>query len=75
MLAYYGSLNPFPAYPNDLGLIIAGGCAVLVAIWFLYLQVQHPDRVIGAAQHAEAHRGVPPLDESLAFEPEEGLPG
>lgn len=75
VLAYYGSLNPFPAYPNDLGLIVAGGCAVLVAIWFLYLQVQYPDRVIGAAQHAEAHRGVPPLDESLAFEPEEGLPG
>jgi amino acid transporter len=62
VLAYYGSLHPFPSYPTDLGLIIAGGCAVLVAVWFIYLQVRHPDRVRNAARHAEAHRGVPPLD-------------
>ncbi len=74
VLAYYGSLHPFPAYPNDLGLIIAGGCAVLVAIWFLYLQTVHPDRVRNAAQHAQEHHGVPPLDESLSFKPEPGLP-
>ena len=74
VLAYYGSLHPFPAYPNDLGLIIAGGCAVLVAIWFLYLQTAHPDRVRNAARHAQEHHGVPPLDESLSFKPEPGLP-
>jgi len=75
VLAYYGSLHPFPGYPSDLGLIIAGGCAVLVAVWFAYLQIRHPDRVRGAAAHAEAHRGVPPLDENIDFEPEAGLAG
>jgi amino acid transporter len=65
VLAYYGSLNPFPAYPNDLSLIIAGGCAVLAAIWYAYLQIRYPERVAAAARHAEEHQGVPPLDESL----------
>jgi amino acid transporter len=74
VLAYYGSLHPFPAYPGDLSLIIAGGCAVLVAIWFFYLQTVHPERVAAAATHADQHHGVPPLDENLAFEPQAGLP-
>jgi amino acid transporter len=74
VLAYYGSLHPFPAYPGDLSLIIAGGCAVLVGIWFLYLQSTHPERVAAAATHAEQHHGVAPLDENLAFEPQPGLP-
>lgn len=74
VLAYYGSLHPFPPYPGDLSLIVAGGCAVLVGIWFLYLQSVHPERVAGAARHAAQHHGVPPLDESLSFKPEEGLP-
>ena len=74
VLAYYGSLHPFPAYPNDLSLIIAGSCAVVVLLWFLYLQNAHPERVAAAAQHAEQHHGVPPLDENIAFQPEPGLP-
>jgi amino acid transporter len=74
VLAYYGSLNPFPAYPGDLSLIIAGGCAVLVLVWFFYLQSVHPERVAAAATHAEQHRGVAPLDENLALQPEPGLP-
>jgi len=74
VLAYYGSLHPFPPYPGDLSLIIAGGCAVVAAVWFLYLQSSRPDRVRLAAQHAVEHQGVPPLDESLTFQPEPGLP-
>jgi amino acid transporter len=74
VLAYYGSLHPFPPYPGDLSLIIAGSCAVIAAVWFLYLQGAHPDRVRSAAGHAAEHHGVPPLDESLTFEPEPGLP-
>jgi len=74
VLAYYGSLHPFPAYPGDLSLIIAGGCAALVLIWYLWLQSRHPDRVAAAARHAEQHHGVPPLDENLSFQPEPGLP-
>jgi amino acid transporter len=69
VLAYYGSLNPFPPYPGDLSLIIAGACAVGVGIWFLYMQIRHPERVRNAAQHAEQHQGVPPLDEDLAEVP------
>ena len=74
VLAYYGSLHPFPAYPGDLSLIIAGAFAVLVALWYGYLQAVHPDRIRNAAQHAKQHHGVPPLDENLAYEPEPGLP-
>src|SRR5579863_774124 len=57
VLAYYGSLNPFPPYPGDLSLIIAGVCAVIAAIWYFYLQSAHPDRVKNAAQHALEHHG------------------
>jgi amino acid transporter len=74
VLAYYGSLHPFPPYPGDLSLIIAGGCAALVLVWFLWLQGSHPDRVAAAARHAGQHQGVPPLDENLSFQPEPGLP-
>ncbi len=74
VLAYYGSLHPFPPYPGDLSLIIAGGVAVLVAAWYLYLQARHPERVRNAARHAEQHHGVPPLDENLSYQPEPGLP-
>lgn len=74
VLAYYGSLNPFPPYPGDLSLIIAGGCAALAAAWYLYMRSAHPERVRNAARHAQQHHGVPPFDESLSFQPEEGLP-
>jgi amino acid transporter len=74
VLAYYGSLHPFPPYPGDLSLIIAGSFAVLVAVWYVYLQSRHPERVRNAAQHAAEHHGVPPLDENLDFGPEPGLP-
>jgi len=74
VLAYYGSLHPFPPYPGDLSLIIAGACAVIAALWYFYLQARYPERVRNAARSAEQHRGVPPLDESLAFEPQPGLP-
>lgn len=69
VLAYYGSLHPFPAYPNDLGLIFAGIAAALVAVWFVYLRMRHPERVAAAASHAQEHHGVPPLDEDLEFNP------
>lgn len=71
VLAYYGTLHPFPPYPVDLGIIIPGVCAVIVAIWFLYMQSRHPDRVKNAASHAEQHHGVPPLDENLDYTPAE----
>ena len=72
VLAYYGSLHPFPPYPGDLSLIIAGSCAVIAALWYFYMRSTHPERVANAAQHAEQHHGVPPLDESLDFTPAGG---
>ncbi|MDA8068291.1 MAG: APC family permease [Actinomycetota bacterium] len=74
VLAYYGSLNPFPPYPGDLSLIIAGACAVIVGLWLAYMRSRHPERVAAAAKHALEHRGVPPLDESVTFQPQPGLP-
>jgi amino acid transporter len=74
VLAYYGSLHPFPPYPGDLSLIIAGGFAVLVGVWYAYLQAVHPERIRNAARNAAQHHGVPPLDENLAYQPEPGLP-
>jgi amino acid transporter len=65
VLAYYGSLHPFPTFPNNRGLIFAGIAALLVVVWFAYLQIVHPDRVRTAARNADEHVGVPPLDESL----------
>jgi amino acid transporter len=68
VLAYYGSLHPFPTFPNNRGLIFAGIAALLVVIWFAYLQVVHPDRVRGAARQADEHRTAPALSE-LPVEP------
>ncbi len=65
VLAYYGSLHPFPTYPNNRGIIFAGISAALVVVWFAYLQFAHPQRVRAAATHADHHAGVPPLDEGL----------
>jgi amino acid transporter len=72
VLAYYGSLHPWPTYPTDRGLIFAGVSALLVAVWFAYLQLAHPERVRTAARNADEHVGVPPLDEPLAASPPAG---
>jgi amino acid transporter len=72
VLAYYGSLHPFPTYPNNRGLIFAGIAAAIVAVWFAYHQIVHPDRVRAAASHADQHVGVPPLDEGVDYSPAAG---
>ena len=74
VLAYYGSLHPFPTYPNNRGIIFAGIAALLVLVWFAYLQVAHPERIRAAARHAEQHAGAPPLDEGLELAPAESSP-
>ena len=74
VLAYYGSLHPFPSYPNNRGIIFAGVAALLVLAWYGYVQFAHPDRVRNAARHATEHHGVPPLDEALDYQPTEGRP-
>ncbi|HEY3773301.1 MAG TPA: APC family permease [Solirubrobacteraceae bacterium] len=72
VLAYYGSLHPFPTFPNNRGLIFAGIAALIVVIWFAYLSFAHPERIKAAARNADQHVGVPPLDEDLSFHPTAG---
>src|ERR1700733_12924341 len=66
ILAFKGSLDPFPAYPNDRAVFIAIACIVISAVWYAVLHVARPDRVRSAAQHAVEHEGVPALDEPVA---------
>src|SRR5215212_6119744 len=68
VLAYKGSLDPWPTYPANRGVIFALVALGIVALWFVYLRLAHPERISAAAQHAAEHRGVPPLDENLQFE-------
>jgi amino acid transporter len=67
VLAYYGSLHPFPTFPNNRGLIFAGIAALIVVVWFAYLSFAHPERIKAAARNADQHVGVPPLDEDLHY--------
>jgi hypothetical protein len=69
ILAYKGSLDPWPSYPNNRGIIFALVCVGLVVVWYAYLKVRHPDRIRNAARHAVQHHGVPPMDETLQYEP------
>jgi amino acid transporter len=68
VLAYKGSLDPWPTYPANRGVIFAGVALGLVVLWWIYLRLAHPERISRAAQHAAEHRGVPPLDEDLQFQ-------
>ncbi len=65
LLAFKGSLNPFPQFPNNRAVYFALACVAISAIWYLILQVTRPERVRLAARHAVEHGGVPPLDEPL----------
>jgi amino acid transporter len=65
LLAFKGSLDPFPQYPGNRAVYFALACIVISAVWYLVLQVTRPERVRLAARHAVAHEGVPALDEPL----------
>jgi amino acid transporter len=65
ILAFKGSLDPFPAYPNDIAVFIAIGGVVVGAVWYGVLHFTRPNEVRMAARHAVEHQGVPALDEPL----------
>jgi len=65
ILAFKGSLFPFPQFPNNRAVYFALACIIISAVWYLVLQVARPDRVRLAARHAVEHQGVPPLDEPI----------
>jgi hypothetical protein len=74
VLAYYGTLHPYPPYPFDREVTFAAVAAGAVVVWFAYLLLVHPDRVRMAAGHARTQHGVPPLDEDLAYHAPPGQP-
>lgn len=54
ILAFDGSLNPFPAYPNDIAVYFAAASVVVAVSWYAALRIWRPDAVGAAAMHAEA---------------------
>jgi amino acid transporter len=71
ILAYKGSLDPWPDYPANRGVIFALICLGIVAVWFAFLKARFPDRIRVAAAYAESHHDVPPMDERLDYRPAE----
>ena len=63
ILAYDGSLNPFPTYPLNRGVFIAIGLIVICFVWWLYLRARHPSRLTEAGSVADVidPEHAPPL--------------
>ena len=55
VLAYKGSLDPWPDYPFNRGIIFTFICLGLVAVWYAFLKVSRPERISEAASYAESH--------------------
>jgi len=64
ILAFKGSLDPFPTYPANRGVFITIGILVIAAVWYGFLHVFRPEQVRLAARHAVEHHGVPALDDA-----------
>jgi hypothetical protein len=67
ILAFKGSLDPLPTFPNNRAVMIAVACIAISALWYAVLHVTRPERVRSAAQHAVEHHGVPSLDEPVSI--------
>ncbi len=71
ILGFYGALNPDPhdgSNFNWVALYWTLGLLALALLWFVILLVTRRANVDNAASHAAEHRGVAPLDETLAYE-------
>lgn len=66
VLSFDGSLNPFPAYPNDLGVYFAAASLLIAMVWFATLRVWRPGLVGAAAAYAEDEEGFAPVVANLA---------
>jgi amino acid transporter len=74
VLGFYGALNPEPhdsSNYNWVAAVWALGLFAVVLVWFGVLMATRRSSVDNAAAHAAVHRGVPPLDENLEFQPAE----
>jgi amino acid transporter len=71
ILGFYGALNPDPHDSSNFNWVAAYwtiGLIVVALLWFAIVVVLRRENVDNAAAHAAEHHGVPPLDETLAFE-------
>lgn len=59
VLSFDGSLNPFPAYPNDLGVYFAAAGLGIAVIWLAALRAWRPAVIGAAAAHAEEDELAP----------------
>ncbi len=62
LLAFKGSLDPWPSYPANRGVYFALVCLVVVAAWLALLWVTKRGAVRNAASHAAQHHGVEPTE-------------
>ena len=68
---FYGALNPDPHDRSNFNweaLYYTLALIALALVWFAIVVTTRRDRVDNAASHAAGHHGVPPLDETLAYE-------
>jgi amino acid transporter len=71
ILAFKGSLDPFPSYPNNWAVWFWWGGMALALIWYLILRFTRPERVRAAAAYAADHMEV---GEGSAKEPSAVVP-
>jgi hypothetical protein len=72
LLGYFGALRPGPHDRSNVNweaFYWTIGVVLVAVVWFVVVLVLRPANVRSAAAHAAEHRGVPPLDEGLDFEP------
>ncbi|RDI75720.1 Amino acid permease [Gaiella occulta] len=72
LLGFYGALHPAPHDRSNVNweaLYWTIGLIVVSLVWFAIVLVSRRSNVDNAAAHAAEHHGVPPLDETLGFEP------
>ncbi len=74
ILGFYGALSPSPHDRSNYNWEAAFwtiGLVVVATVWFAVVTATRRENVDNAAAHAAEHRGVPPLDETLTFQPAE----
>ena len=58
ILAFKGSLDPFPKYPNNWAVWFWWGGMALAVIWYLILRFTRPEKVRAAAAYAADHMEI-----------------
>jgi amino acid transporter len=74
ILGFYGALNPAPHDRSNFNWeagIWTIGLIVVALVWFAIVVTTRRSSVDNAAAHAAEHHGVPPLDETIGFQPAE----